>query len=109
MPPSISVPEARDPAEQRSGERKIDIVMSIADEIERDIIEYLGAHYGVEPDEITDESTLEGLGLDSLGVLAIADIVENKYGISLDDERIAGVRTLTDFKDLVVLKIAEVA
>ena len=40
---------------------------------------------------------------------AIADIVENKYGISLDDERIAGVRTLSDFKDLVVLKIAEVA
>ena len=109
MPPSINVPEARDPAEQRSGERKIDIVMSIADEIERDIIEYLGAHYGVEPDEITDESTLEDLGLDSLGVLAIADIVENKYGISLDDERIAGVRTLSDFKDLVVLKIAEVA
>src|SRR6476620_5024018 len=106
MPPSINVPEARDPAGQRSGERKIDIVMSIADEIERDIIEYLGAHYGVEPDEITDESTLEDLGLDSLGVL---DIVENKYGISLDDERIAGVRTLSDFKDLVVLKIAEVA
>src|SRR4029078_259066 len=94
MPPSINVPEARDPAGQRSGERKIDIVMSIADEIETDIIEYIGAHYGVEPDEITDESTLEDLGLDSLGVLAIADIVENKYGISLDDQRIARGRTI---------------
>ncbi len=83
--------------------------MSIEDEIERDIVKYLGAHYGVEPDEITNESTLEDLGLDSLGVLAIADIVENKYGISLDDERIAGVRTLSDFKDLIVLKRAEVA
>jgi acyl carrier protein len=100
---------ARDLADQRSGERKIDIVMSIAEEIERDIVGYLGAHYGVEPDEISDESTLEDLGLDSLGVLAIADIVENKYGVSLDDERIAGVRTLSDFKDLVVLKIAEAA
>ena len=50
--------------------------MSIDNDIERDIVEYLGAHYGVEPDEITDESTLEDLGLDSLGVLAIADIVE---------------------------------
>jgi acyl carrier protein len=83
--------------------------MLIADEIERDIVEYLGAHYGVEPDEITDESTLEGLGVDSLGVLAIADIVENKYGVSLDDERIAGVRTFSHFKDLVVLKMVEVA
>src|ERR1700754_1882128 len=100
---------ACDPAEQRSGERKIDNVMSIAAEIEHDIVTYLGAHYSVEPDEISDESTLEDLGLDSLGVLAIADIVEKKYGVSLDDERIAGVRTLSDFKDLVLLKIAEMA
>ena len=87
----------------------IGIVMPIEYEIERDIVEYLGAHYSIEPDEITDESTLDDLGLDSLGVLAIADIIEKKYGISLDDERIAGVRTLSDFKDLVVLKTAETA
>jgi acyl carrier protein len=95
----------RDPAEQRG----IETVMPIEYEVERDIVEYLGAHYGIEPDEITDESTLDDLGVDSLGVLAIADIVENKYGISLNDERIAGVRTLSDFKDLIVLKIAEMA
>jgi acyl carrier protein len=83
--------------------------MSIEHEIERDIVEYLGAHYGVEPDEISDESTLGDLGVDSLGVLGIADIVETKYGVSLDDERIAGVRTLSDFKDLIALKRAEVA
>jgi acyl carrier protein len=83
--------------------------MPIKYEVERDIVEYLRAHYSIEPDEITDESTLDDLGLDSLGVLAIADIVEKKYGISLDDERIAGVRTLSDFTDLVVLKIAEMA
>lgn len=83
--------------------------MSIVNALERDIVEYLGAHYGVEPDEITDESTLEDLGVDSLGVLGIADIVETNYGVSLDDERIAGVRTLSDFKDLIVLKKAEVA
>ena len=83
--------------------------MSIENEIQRDIVEYLGAHYGVEPDEITDESTLEDLGVDSLGLLGIADIVETNYGVSLDDERIAGVRTLADFKDLVALKKAQLA
>ncbi|HUO39705.1 MAG TPA: acyl carrier protein [Mycobacterium sp.] len=83
--------------------------MSVQDEIERDIVEYLAAHYGVEPEEISDESTLEDLGVDSLGVLGIADIVETKYGVSLDDERIAGVRTLSDFKDLIALKKAEAA
>lgn len=81
----------------------------IEHEVERDVAEYLGAHYGVEPDQITDESRLEDLGVDSLGVLGIADIVENKYGVSLDDERIVRVRTLSDFKDFVVLKIAEMA
>jgi len=83
--------------------------MSVQDEIERDIVEYLAAHYGVEPEEISDESTLEDLGVDSLGVLGIADIVETKYGVSLDDERIAGVRTMSDFKDLIALKKAEAA
>lgn len=83
--------------------------MSIRYDIEREIVGYLGAHYGLAPDEITDESTLDDLGVDSLGVLAVADIIEKKYGISLDDERIAGVRTLADFKDLIALKIAEVA
>jgi acyl carrier protein len=85
------------------------IEYDVAQDVERDIVEYLGAHCGVEPDEITDESTLEDLGLDSLGVLVIADIVGKKYGISLDDERIAGVRTLSDFKDFVLLKVAEAA
>ncbi|MBV8349711.1 MAG: acyl carrier protein [Mycolicibacterium sp.] len=83
--------------------------MSIENEIERDIVEYLGAHYGVEPDEVTDESTLEDLGVDSLGVLGLGEIAETKYGVSLDDERIAGVRTLSDLKDLVVLKRTEAA
>jgi acyl carrier protein len=83
--------------------------MSIKNKIEREIVEYLRAHCGVEPDQITDESTLDDLGLDSLGVLAIADIVENKYGVSLDDERIAGVRTFSDLTDLINLKMAEIA
>jgi acyl carrier protein len=78
--------------------------MSIENEIERDIVEYLFAHCGVEPDQITDESTLDDLGLDSLGVLALADIVHSKYGVSLDDERIAGVRTFSDIKDLIALR-----
>ena len=101
-------PVVRDPAEQAVGRSKVGTIAH-ENEVQRDIVDYLGAHYSIEPDEITDESTLEDLGLDSLAVLAIADIVENKYGISLDDERIAGVRTVSDFKDLVALKIAEVA
>jgi len=78
--------------------------MSVANEIERDIVEYLHAHLGVDADEITDDATLNDLGLDSLGVLAIGDILWTKYGISFDDERIAGVRTMADFKNFIALK-----
>lgn len=83
--------------------------MSIENDVERDIVEFLDAHYGLERDEICDESTLEELGVDSLGVFFIAEIVKAKYGVSLlDDERIARVYTLSEFKALVVLKSAEV-
>lgn len=58
--------------------------------IENDIVAYLRAHYGVESEDITSESTLDDLGVDSLGLLALAEIIENKYGVSLNDERIAG-------------------
>jgi acyl carrier protein len=101
-------PVVHDPADQRVGRRNTASVAQESD-VERDIVEYLGAHYRIEPDEITDESTMDDLGVDSLGVLGIAEIIENKYGISLDDERIAGVRTVSDFKNLIALKIAEVA
>ncbi len=77
--------------------------------IESDIVEYLTAQYGVEPEDVTGQSTLEDLGVDSLGVLALAEIIENKYGVSLNDERIAGVRTLSDFKDLIALKRSQLA
>ncbi|RDH77615.1 acyl carrier protein [Mycolicibacterium moriokaense] len=81
-----------------------DGVAALASDVERDIVDYLRAHHGVEADELTDDSTLEDLGLDSLGVLAIGDILERKYGISLDDERFAGVRTFSDFKKFVFLE-----
>ncbi len=81
--------------------------MSMAKDIERDIVEYLQAHHFVDADEITDDSTLSDLGLDSLSVLTIGDILATKYGISFDDERIAGVRTFADFKRFILMKLAK--
>ncbi|MFX0575421.1 acyl carrier protein [Nocardia nepalensis] len=66
----------------------------------------MDSHYGIERDEIKSHSALNELGIDSLGLLAIADIVRKKYGIVLDDERIASVRTFQDFTDLLERKLA---
>ena len=81
--------------------------MALIAEIHKDIFDYLESHYGIEPDEIKSHSELNELGIDSLGLLAIADIVNKKYGIVLDDERIASVRTFQDFNDLLERKVAE--
>jgi acyl carrier protein len=81
--------------------------MPIAKDVEYDIVEYLSAHHGVEAEEITDEATLADLGLDSLGVLVIGDILHTKYGVSLDDERIAAVRTFSDLKHFIAMKWAK--
>lgn len=80
---------------------------SVASDVEREIVDYLRAHHGVEPDEITDESTLVDLGLDSLAVFAIGDILQSKYGISIDDERVAGVRTFSEFKAFIFMSRAK--
>ncbi|UGT62322.1 acyl carrier protein [Nocardia asteroides] len=81
--------------------------MSVDVSIRDDIAEFLRAHYDVDLDVVSPDSTLDDLGLDSLGVLSVADLIENKYGISLDDERIASVRTFTDLMGLIRLKAAE--
>ncbi|MFC8529864.1 acyl carrier protein [Nocardia sp. NPDC057227] len=81
--------------------------MSVDVSIRDDIAEFLRAHYDVDLDVVSPDSTLDDLGLDSLGVLSVADLIENKYGISLDDERIASVRTFADLMGLIRLKAAE--
>jgi acyl carrier protein len=80
--------------------------MALVAEIHKDILDYLESHYGIEPDEIKSNSELTELGIDSLGLLAIADIVKKKYGIVLDDEWIASVLTFQDFNDLLERKAA---
>ena len=81
--------------------------MALVAQIHRDIYDYLESHYGIEPDEIQSHSELNALGIDSLGLLAIADIVKKKYGIVLDDDWIAFVWTFQDLTDMLESKVAE--
>ncbi|UGT41918.1 acyl carrier protein [Nocardia yamanashiensis] len=77
--------------------------------IRQDIAEFLHTHYNLDLDSISPDATMQDIGLDSLGVLTIADLIETNYGISLDDERIASVRTFAGLLDLIKLKLAEAA
>ena len=56
----------------------------------------LAAAFSVPPYEITPDATFEALGLDSLDVVELTLVLEDKVGVKLGDEDLEGVRTVGD-------------
>ena len=77
---------------------------SLHAELKKLIVETLALE-GTTPDEIDTDAALfgDGLGLDSIDALEIAMVLEERYGVTLDDDPEANqqvfesVRTLTAF------------
>jgi acyl carrier protein len=52
---------------------------------------------GIEPSEVTvDKSFIDDLDIDSLSMVEIAVQTEDKYGVKIPDEDLAGLRTVGD-------------
>jgi acyl carrier protein len=66
-------------------------------------IELLTEEFGVPADDISPESTFESLGLDSLDVVELTLVLEEKTGVKLEDEELEDVKTVQD----AVNKVAE--
>jgi acyl carrier protein len=81
--------------------------MTVFDSIRGDIASYLAANYDLALDSIAPNATLNDVGFDSLGVLAIATMLENKYGLTMEDGGMTGVRTFTELMDLIRAKSAQ--
>jgi acyl carrier protein len=57
---------------------------------------------GIEPSEITPEkSFVDDLDIDSLSMVEIAVQTEDKYGVKIPDEDLAGLRTVGDVVDYI--------
>ena len=54
--------------------------------------------------EISREATFEDLDVDSLDLVELAQIVEDRFGVELDGEAVKDVRTVGDVIDLVVAR-----
>ena len=54
--------------------------------------------------EISRDATFEGLDVDSLDVVELAQIVEDEFGVELDGDAVKDVRTVGDVIDLVVAR-----
>ena len=60
--------------------------------------------FEIESDRIRPEATMESLGLDSLDLVEISQIVEQRYGIRLRGEDATSGSTLSDITDMVMGK-----
>lgn len=63
------------------------------------------AELGPERSSISRESTFEELDLDSLDVVEIAQVVEEKWGIEFDPQDFGNVTTVGEALDLVVARM----
>ncbi|MFP4635747.1 MAG: acyl carrier protein [Nitriliruptoraceae bacterium] len=63
--------------------------------------EVLTEEFGIEADQVTPDATFEALGLDSLDVVELTLVLEEKTGVKLEDEELEDVRTVQDAIDKV--------
>lgn len=67
------------------------------DQIIAGIAEIVEEVTGIEPSEVTiDKSFIDDLDIDSLSLVEIAVQLEDKYGVKIPDEELAGLRTVGD-------------
>lgn len=59
-------------------------------EIYEQIKVVLGEKFGVDPGDITPDSTLADLELDSLAAVEVADVLQEVLGVPVDDSRFGG-------------------
>ena len=68
--------------------------------------ELLTEEFGVPADDVKPDATFEGLGLDSLDVVELTLVLEERTGVKLEDEELEEVRTVQDAIDKVSEKQA---
>jgi acyl carrier protein len=81
--------------------------MSVYDAVRADIREFLSTNYEIELDALAPDATLEDSGFDSLGLLGIATLLENKYGLKFDTQSMFRVQTFNGLIDVVKAKCME--
>jgi len=68
----------------------------VSDDLLATFKELLTEEFGVPEDDITLDATFEALGLDSLDVVELTLVLEEKTGVKLEDEELEDVRTVGD-------------
>ncbi len=72
------------------------------DQVQELVTEVLVEEIGVDRDLISPEATLESLDIDSLDLVEVAQVVEERWGFRIRAEDAKGVETLGDAIDMIV-------
>ena len=62
--------------------------------------------FGAEPDQINRDAEFEALDVDSLDLVELSQVVEDRYGIKLEGDDMKDLRTVGDAIDLVASRTA---
>jgi acyl carrier protein len=74
-------------------------------DIEAVVIEAL-ASFGADPDVLTRDATLEAVDVDSLDLVELTQVVEERYDIDLENADFKKIKTVGDVVDLVVARVS---
>jgi acyl carrier protein len=72
-------------------------------EIETTVFEALET-FGAEPDAINRDADFESLDVDSLDLAELAQIVDDKYGVTIAAEDMKNIKTVGDVLDLIAAR-----
>lgn len=84
------MPNDDDPPSPIDGNRAVDAAFATC---RSDVVDAVEVVCGLAPDDVDDHATLESLGVDSLDLIEIAMIVEERYPIEPQGEDFEGVTT----------------
>ncbi len=74
-------------------------------DIETTVIENL-VTFGADADAVTLDATLEQIDVDSLDLVELTQVVEERYDIDLDSADFKTIKTVGDVVDLVVARVS---
>ncbi|HEV7883859.1 MAG TPA: phosphopantetheine-binding protein [Solirubrobacteraceae bacterium] len=72
--------------------------------IEETVTESL-INFGADADAVTRDATLEDIDIDSLDLVELTQVVEERYDIDLEGSDFKNIKTVGDVVDLVVAKV----
>ncbi|HEV2777017.1 MAG TPA: acyl carrier protein [Solirubrobacteraceae bacterium] len=73
-------------------------------DIEAVVIEAL-AEFGADPEALSRDATLESVDVDSLDLVELTQVVEDRYAIDLESADFKKIKTVGDVVDLVVARV----